>query len=113
MAIDGIGPKIMLHKAVEIAKDVSAQQRRAEMLLSAAANEVKADTLRMNEQVTDVYKTERPQIQREREKRGRKRDAQPENETDMAGGGGDSLLPVGYDEAPEINAAYKRIDIRV
>lgn len=107
MAIDSIGPKMMIQSATEVAKDTSAIQKHGEMMQNSATQQVQSDAERMTDQVIDLNEAEEAIIQRERErerqqrrKRRRRGDAMQEEE------GPDGQPPVGMVE-------QKKIDIRI
>ncbi len=108
MPVDGLGPKVMLHKATEFVKDATAQQRRGEVMQSAANREMKNEAERMSAEVVDVYKPDAARVQREKEKKQRKEQEQPEEQEDSKEAGATKTTPL-----PEVANVRKTIDILV
>lgn len=107
MAIDSIGPKMMVQSAPDNAKDASAIQRRGEHMQNAATQQVRTETERMSSEVIDVYKAENPIIQRERERRRQEQRQREEEEL---------VIEIPEDKKkklPEVGVVYKNIDISI
>lgn len=107
MAIDSIGPKMMIQSATEVARDTSAVQKHGDLMQSSAVRQVQSDAERMTDEVVDLQEAEEAAIQRERERekqkrrRHRRRGDAIEEES-----GPDGHPPVGLVE-------QKKIDIRI
>lgn len=111
MAIESIGPKMMVQSATEIAKDASAIGKRGDMLQNAAAQQVQNEAERMMDEIVDIYEPEQARIQREREReQQQKKKKGEEAEEEQEAGGEKPKRPA---PLPEVRQAYKKIDIRI
>ncbi|MGI6176571.1 MAG: hypothetical protein ACOYJC_10535 [Christensenellales bacterium] len=107
MAIDAIGNKIMLHKATEYTRDVSHQQRQAELMQQNAHQQVQRQTQEQAMVVDDVYEAAQARIHREKEQRENAAKQQKKNQLEAKPGA------IKEDALPEVAVQRQKIDIRI
>ncbi|MEL7608378.1 MAG: hypothetical protein AAGU74_02610 [Bacillota bacterium] len=110
MAFDGIGGKMIIHKATDVARDAASQQRRADLMQSMIGKQVQNDEFQKQMQVQDLYQPSEAILQRER------------NKKEQRSGSRYSGAAAREEEAPENTPqggittdenGHKRIDIRI
>ena len=69
MAFDGIGGKMIIHKATDVARDAASQQRRADLMQSLIGKQAQNDELHKHIQVQDAYQPSEAILQREKNKK--------------------------------------------
>ncbi len=76
MSIQGIGAKIAVHKATDLSKDASSQQKSGELMQSSLTRKTNVETAALSRQVQDVYEPSSAVITRENEKKDKRRQKQ-------------------------------------
>jgi len=103
MSLDGINTKVMIHRATELAKEVSNEQKKIES--SPFVKQLQAEAEIINTQIRDIYKPDEAVIRRDQEKNkkknGQKKDTglNPDEKKEL--------------ESPEVGRGYSKIDIRI
>lgn len=114
MSIRGVDTQLMVNRTLDLAKDVSAMQRREQVAQDQFAQQLQAMTAEKSSQVQDVQETEGGKIQNEEKEKGQQQERsakkkkglvelRDENQDPML----DASLKPGEDDSG------MRIDIRV
>ncbi|MDL2289766.1 hypothetical protein LJB83_03285 [Clostridia bacterium OttesenSCG-928-F22] len=107
MSIDRIGPKVMIQKATDVARDVNNQQKQAELTKALLTKESQTQTDMLSQQVKDVYEPDQSVLQREKEKREKDKKGEKKSQQNAKD------PQQGEDNTPEISQEIKKIDIRI
>ncbi len=108
MSLDGIGSKIMLHKALDFTKDASSQLKQTELAQASMQRQAEVENQMAQSQVVMVNESEEAIIRREKERdqqqeeRRRKKAAEESREDS----GGET-------QEPNVGTVQHKIDIRI